>query len=337
MFVVMLAVSALAASTPDGVQGPAVNVLDAPAELPRFVERPSPVEFSSAYPHGAATVGMGGKAWLHCQVGQGGRLDGCQVKSETPEGAGFGGAALRLARSYRIDPSSAAAARGELALPIGFATSVNEDETAVAGSWLAAPSFADVAAVYPDIGGGAAGQVVLHCALTRDGALRACKTLYLKPTDRDFDVAAQKLVHLFRMQIDPAVMRGHQTMAANVVMRLAAPFGDEAKARRITAPLWLTSLDPVLLARQFPPQAAQKGVLSGQGVADCTVGPDGTLQACHAAGPGDPPSLGFSEAAATAAVGMRMSPWTDAGGPVDGALVRVPIRFNQPTVRYAGQ
>lgn len=337
MLVVMLAVAALAASTPGAVQEPAVNVLDAPTEAPRFVERPSASDLGAAYPHGAAQVGMAGKALLHCQINRGGRLDACRVERESPAGAGFGGAALSMAKFFRVDPESEATLRGDLELPIGFATAVDEDHLAVAGPWLAAPSFADVAAVYPDIGGGVAGQVVMRCALERDGSLKACKTLYLKPTDRDFDAAAQKLTHLFRMQVVPGLMTSHQPMVANVVMSLAAPFGDDAKARRIAAPVWLTSLDAVSLARLFPLQAAQKGVHSGQGVADCRVGPDGTLQACHAAGPGDPPGLGFSEAAATAAAAMRMSPWTDAGGPADGAVVRIPIRFNQPTVRYAGQ
>jgi TonB family protein len=324
MFAVMAAVAALAASAPDDVQGLAINALDAPTEAPIFVARPSASDLSAAYPHGAASVGMGGKAMLHCQVDRAGRLDACQVKRESPAGAGFGGAALRMARFYRVDPVSEAAQRGELELPIGFATSVDEDALAVAGPWLAAPSFADTATVYPDIGGGVAGQVVLRCALEGDGSLKACKTLYLKPTDRDFDVAALKLTHLFRMQLSPALVKSHQAMAATVVMSLAAPFGADAKARRISAPVWLTSLDAALLTQQFPPQAAVKGVHAGVGLADCTVAADGTLQACHAAGPGEPPGA------------LRMSPWTDAGGPVDGAVVRVPIRFNQP-VRYAGQ
>ncbi len=337
MFAVMLAVAALAASTPDAVQGPAVNVLDAPAEAPRFVERPSASDLAAAYPHGAASVGMGGKALLHCQINRAGHLDACRVERETPVGAGFGGAALSMAKFFRVDPESEASLRGDVELPIGFATAVDEDQLAVAGPWLAAPSFADVAAVYPDIGGGVAGQVVMRCALERDGSLKACKTLYLKPTDRDFDAAAQKLTRLFRMQVVPELMKSHQPMVANVVMSLAAPFGDDAKAKQIAAPVWLTSLDAALLTRLYPPAAARKGVRAGVGAADCTVGADGSLTACHAFGAGDPPGLGFSEAAAEAAPSLRMSPWTDAGGPVDGALVRVPIRFNQPTVRYAGQ
>jgi len=337
MFALMLAAAALAASTPGDVQGPAINVLDAPTEAPRFVERPSASDLAGAYPRGAASVGMGGKATLRCQVAKGGRLDACRVERETPAGAGFGGAALSMAKFYRVDPESEASLRGDLELPIGFATAIDEDHLAVAGPWLAAPSFADVAAAYPDIGGGVAGQAVLRCALEPDGSVRACKTLYLKPTDRDFDKAAEKLTHLFRMQVSPVLVKSHQPMSANVVMSLAAPFGDDARARRISAPVWLTSLDPALLMQLYPPVAGQKGVHAGVGAADCTVAADGSLTACHAFGAGDPPGLGFSESAAKAATSLRMSPWTDAGGPVDGAQVRIPIRFTQPTVRYAGQ
>ncbi len=156
MFAVMLAVAALAASTPDAVQGPAVNVLDAPAEAPRFVERPSAANFGAAYPRAAASVGMGGKAVLRCQVNRAGHLDACRVERETPVGAGFGGAALSMARFFRVDPESESSLHGDLELPIGFATAIDEDQLAVAGPWLAAPSFDDVASAYPDIGGGVA-------------------------------------------------------------------------------------------------------------------------------------------------------------------------------------
>src|SRR5258708_10544083 len=159
MFAVMMAVAALAASTPDDVQGRAVNVLDAPTEAPRFVERPSASDLGAAYPHDAASVGMGGKASLHCRINRGGRLDACRVERESPAGAGFGGAALSMAKFFRVDPESEASLRGDVELPIGFATAVDEDHLAVAGPWLAAPSFADVAAAYSGNGRRLARQV----------------------------------------------------------------------------------------------------------------------------------------------------------------------------------
>ncbi len=306
-----------------------VNTLDPPAELPAFIDRPTPGAFASAYPRAAAAMGLSGRAVMHCQVASDGRLQRCQLAREYPAGAGFGAAAMSLARYYRVDPMSEAARRGALELPIGFATQSAEDAQLVTGPWLAAPSFADTGEAYPDIGGGVAGQVVLHCALERDGSLHNCKAKYMRPADREFDVAALKLSHKFRMLVDPAIMRSGQSMAANVLLTLAAPYGDDAMRGRLVDPLWLTVPGAAELARFYPPAAVAKGVASGQGVADCAVAADGSLQACHPFGPGDPPGLGFSEAAAKAAASLRMSPWTNAGGPVDGALVRIPIRLSQ--------
>jgi TonB family protein len=296
-----------------------------------FVDRPAPSAFAGAYPKAAAAVGMSGHAVLHCHVVPDGRLERCQVAREFPTGSGFGAAALNLAHFYRVDPMSEAARRGDLDLPLSFATQTSEEEQLVTGPWLAAPSFADTGAAYPDIGGGVAGQVFLHCALERDGSVRSCRAKYMRPADREFDVAALKLSHQFRMLVDPRLMRSGQSMAANVLLSLAAPYSDEGKGRRIIDPLWLSVPDAAALARLFPQAAAAKGVAAGVGMADCAVAADGSLQGCHPFGDGEPAGLGFSEAAAKAAATMRMSPWTNAGGPVDGALVRLPIRFSQAT------
>jgi protein TonB len=131
------------------------------------------------------------------------------------------------------------------------------------------------------------------------------------------------------MRIDPHIVKSGDSLAANVLLSIAAPYGEDSKSRRITDPVWLAVPDPAGLAQMFPPAAAQKGVHSGLGTADCKVAADGALQACQASGDGDPPGFGFSEAAAKAATVIRISPWTESGGPVDGALVRIPIRFTQ--------
>jgi len=319
-----MALGAFQAPESSAAAGP-INSIDPLAALPRFIERPNGVQFSSAYPHGAANVGMGGRAVLHCEVASTGRLEKCAVSRESPTGAGFGAAALGLSKYFRLDPGEGKIT--ELDLPIGFATSISEDEQFVTGPWLEAPSFADVGAAYPDIGGGVAGEAVLHCALTREGALRDCRAIYQQPVGRDFDKAAMSLAHLFRMRIDQAFLNTHRPMATNVMMRLVAPYRDEFKQKRIVDPTWLAGPGFARLAELFPAQATAKSVTEGTGVVDCTVGPDGALTACQAAGAGDPAGLGFTEAAVKAASALRMSPWTDEGGPVDGAQVRVPIRF----------
>jgi hypothetical protein len=327
----MLAAIALAAALDaQGGGGGAVNLIDPPVEQPRFIERPTAGEVAAAYPHGAANLGASGHATIHCQINDKGRLQNCAAVREFPSGLGFGGAAVSLARYYRVDLAGAAAKKGELDLPIDFATQAREDEALVTGPWIAAPSFADAGAAYPDIGGGAAGEAELHCALSGQGELRACRVLYVVPLDRDFDKAAIKLSSVFRMQIDPALIKAHQPLGANLAVRLPAPFGDEFKAHRITDPIWLALPDATRLAALYPAAAATRGVTAGTGQADCDVAADGGLQNCHPAGDGDPSGVGFSDAAAKAAAEMRMSPWTEAGGPVAGASVRVSVNFAAP-------
>jgi hypothetical protein len=293
----------------------------------RFVQRPTPSAFAAAYPRGAASVGMPGHVALDCGILADGRLERCKVEREAPDGANFGGAALNLSRYFRLDPESAAYMGGDFQFSIGFATATGEDAQLAMGPWLAAPGFADTNAAYPDIGGGVTGEVLMHCALGRDGRLKACKAIFERPTDRGFDTAALKLAHFFQMRIDPAILKTSEPLAANVLLRIAAPFEDDSKQRRIADPVWLSAPSTAALSRLFPAQAAAKRVTSGTGEVDCTVATDGSLVDCQKDGDGDPPGLGFADAALKAVTGMRMSPWTDDGGPVDGARVRLPVRF----------
>jgi hypothetical protein len=43
---------------------------------------------------------------------------------------------------------------------------------------------------------------------------------------------------------------------------------------------------------------------------------------------GEPDGLGFSEAAAKLATGMRMNLWSADAAPVEGGVVHIPIRLN---------
>ncbi len=50
------------------------------------------------------------------------------------------------------------------------------------------------------------------------------------------------------------------------------------------------------------------------------------MSACEVVGE-DPAGLGFGEAAVAAAAAFAVNPWSDDGRPVDGARIRIPIRF----------
>ena len=70
---------------------------------PRWVRQPR--DLARYYPARALARGETGSVLLNCRVDVGGALH-CAVVSETPEGWGFGDAALRIAQDYRMVPAT---------------------------------------------------------------------------------------------------------------------------------------------------------------------------------------------------------------------------------------
>ena len=70
----------------------------APAEIrdPTWLSQPTATELGRYYPQGAIDANLSGVAPLQCRVTAAGSLTGCSVASESPAGAGFGRAALKL-------------------------------------------------------------------------------------------------------------------------------------------------------------------------------------------------------------------------------------------------
>lgn len=81
-----------------------------PVKVP-WARRPDAARTLEFYPVEALRDAVPGAATLRCRVSERGVLDRCLVLSESPEGRGFGAAALRLARYYRASPRHAAALR----------------------------------------------------------------------------------------------------------------------------------------------------------------------------------------------------------------------------------
>ena len=80
--------------------GPAVIV------RPKWISRPTPDQVARAYPQRALEREQGGRAVLQCSVTVTGGVRACTVVGETPAGLGFGAAALKLARYFRMSPQT---------------------------------------------------------------------------------------------------------------------------------------------------------------------------------------------------------------------------------------
>jgi protein TonB len=73
---------------------------------PDWIAKPSGAQLADAYPGRALDVGIAGSVTLLCTVGVNGQVRDCTVAEETPKNAGFGPAALKLSRWFRIRPKT---------------------------------------------------------------------------------------------------------------------------------------------------------------------------------------------------------------------------------------
>lgn len=300
---------------------------------PDWVRQPSGDEVAGYYPEEATDRTVSGRATVLCGVRIDTTLADCKVLSERPAGIGFGEAAVRLAtREFRIRPQTRDGVPVEgstVRIPVMFLLGSRSSRYVVLDPvWAKAPTFEDMARAWPATAGDLpSGTTALRCKLDKSGSLRGCIIAGGIPKNGPFGTAALTLVEHFKMKITQEESVRYANSDVIVSFEFLNPATSAGQARKVVKPEWITRIDPKKIVALYPKAAADKGVTSGVGVADCLVAADGRLTDCTVARE-DPVGLGFGPSAVAVAGITQMNPWTPTGRPVQGARVKLPINFN---------
>jgi len=90
---------------------------------PDWLRKPSAEDLAKYFPDRAQRMGVNGKATISCTVNARGLLEGCSVVSEDPSDQGFGEAAIKMSKLFKMRPMSKDGAPvdgGTVRIPLRF-------------------------------------------------------------------------------------------------------------------------------------------------------------------------------------------------------------------------
>lgn len=199
---------------------------------------------------------------------------------------------------------------------------------AVAQTFTAAPTAAEMAAVYPEKAKaqGVGGAVELVCTAGRDGSFDDCAILGETPRGLGFGAAARKLVES-KLRAT-GVAKGAET---RIPITFSADLA-RGGAFSVKTPVW-TSL-PTVADLQAAAPKTEGGPNNARVTLVCDVQAGGSLSGCSVDRE-EPAGAGFGPAILALAPKFQVALMSAEGMPTVGGRVRVPVRFDLKPVSQA--